>query len=351
MNYKITGTGSYIPDKIVKNKYFKKNLFLDYDGSKYDLSNSDIIDKFEIITGIQERRYINNKMTTSDIATIASEIAIKDADLNKEELDYIIFAHNFGDVEYGSNQSKMLPSLASKVKANLKINNPSCVCYDLIFGCPGWVEGLIHSLAFMKSGIASRCLVIGSETLSRVVDNHDRDSMIYSDGAGATILEKVEESGGIIYHKSSTFTNSDEINFLTVEKSYQIENKNQFIKMKGRKVYEFALRNVPLAMKTCLDKSDVNINQVKKIFIHQANKKMDHAILNRFYKLYNTIPPKGVMPMLIEFLGNSSVATMPTLYDQVLRNKLKDHFLSKGDIILFASVGAGMNVNAITYQV
>ena len=124
MNYKITGTGSYIPDKIVKNKYFRKNLFLDYDGSEYDLSNSDIIDKFESITGIQERRYVNNKLTTSDIATIASEIAIKDADLNKEELDYIIFAHNFGDVENGSNQSKMLPSLASKVKANLKINNP-----------------------------------------------------------------------------------------------------------------------------------------------------------------------------------------------------------------------------------
>ena len=89
----------------------------------------------------------------------------------------------------------------------------------------------------------------------------------------------------------------------------------------------------------------------KKIFIHQANKKMDHAILNRFYKLYNSIPSEGVMPMLIEFLGNSSVATVPTLYDQVLRKKLKNHSLSKGDIVLFASVGAGMNVNAITYQV
>ena len=126
---------------------------------------------------------------------------------------------------------------------------------------------------------------------------------------------------------------------------------NQFIKMKGRKVYEFALRNVPLAMKSCLDDSSFNINQVKKIFIHQANKKMDHAILNRFYKLYNSIPSEGVMPMLIEFLGNSSVATVPTLYDQVLRKKLKNHSLSKGDIVLFASVGAGMNVNAITYQV
>ena len=351
MNCKITGTGSYIPDKIVKNGDFEKNLFLDSDGSKYDFSNSIIIEKFQSITGIKERRYVDDKLTTSDIATIASERAIKAADIDKEKIDYIIFAHNFGDVEYGSNQYKMLPSLASKVKAKLNINNPSCVCYDLIFGCPGWVEGLIHSFAFMKSGIASKCLVIGSETLSRVVDNHDRDSMIFSDGAGATILEKVNENGGIINHKSSTFTSSDEIDFLSIEKSYKIENNNQFIKMKGRKVYEFALRNVPLAMKSCLDDSSFDINQVKKIFIHQANKKMDHAILNRFYKLYNSIPSEGVMPMLIEFLGNSSVATVPTLYDQVLRNKLNNHSLSKGDIVLFASVGAGMNVNAITYQV
>ena len=244
-----------------------------------------------------------------------------------------------------------MPSLASKVKAGLRIKNPNCVAYDILFGCPGWVEGVIQANAFIKAGMGKKCLVVGADTLSRVLDQTDRDSMIYADGAGAAIIEEVDEQAGILSHKTVTYTNEGEANFIFYGPSNQSREGIKYIKMHGRKVYEFALRNVPLAMKTCLDESDVNINQVKKIFIHQANKKMDHAILNRFYKLYKTIPPKGVMPMLIEFLGNSSVATIPTLYDQVIRNKLKDHILSKGDIILFASVGAGMNINAITYQV
>ena len=95
-----------------------------------------------------------------------------------------------------------------------------------------------------------------------------------------------------------------------------------------------------------------DLNYFKKIFIHQANEKMDHAIVKRFYKLYGykDIPDKA-MPMSIHYLGNSSVATVPTLYDLVKKNQLDDHELKEGDLIMFASVGAGMHVNAITYRV
>ena len=120
--------------------------------------------------------------------------------------------------------------------------------------------------------------------------------------------------------------------------------------MYGRKIYEFALTNVPNAMKECLDKSGMNISDIKKILIHQANEKMDEAIINRFYKLYGTVPPVGIMPMSINFLGNSSVATIPTLFDLITNNKLAGHKIDKGDVIMFASVGAGMNVNAIVYR-
>jgi 3-oxoacyl-[acyl-carrier-protein] synthase-3 len=120
--------------------------------------------------------------------------------------------------------------------------------------------------------------------------------------------------------------------------------------MYGRKIYEFALNNVPQAMKTCLDKSGIDIKSVKKILIHQANEKMDEAIVKRFYKLYNMDMPEDAMPMTINKLGNSSVATIPTLYDMILKNKLKNHQISKGDVIIFASVGAGMNINAIVYK-
>ena len=121
--------------------------------------------------------------------------------------------------------------------------------------------------------------------------------------------------------------------------------------MYGRKVYEFALIQVPSAMKNCLDKSGISINEVKKIFIHQANEKMDEAIVKRFYKLYNEIPPEGIMPMTINKLGNSSVATVPTLYDMVLNGKIKNQSIKEGDIIILTSVGAGMNINAIVYRV
>ena len=121
--------------------------------------------------------------------------------------------------------------------------------------------------------------------------------------------------------------------------------------MQGRKVYEFALNHVPAAMKQCLDQAEVPIENLKKIFIHQANKKMDEAIVKRFYRLYKKPMPEQVLPMNIEEFGNSSVATVPTLFDLVLKKNYKGHSLQVGDVVLFASVGAGMNINAITYQV
>jgi 3-oxoacyl-[acyl-carrier-protein] synthase-3 len=352
MNVKITGTGSYIPNEVVTNNDFSNHEFLNEDGSKFQYSNEVIAEKFAEITGIQERRYVDATLNTSDIATIAAERAIKNANIDPETLDYIIFAHNFGDVKQGTIQGDMLPSLASKVKFNLRIKNPKCVAYDMLFGCPGWIEGMIQAKAFIKSGMAKKCLVIGAETLSRVVDKHDRDSMIYSDGAGATVIEATEEEGGILAHESATFT-YDEANYLYFGKSYN-QNDNpdvRYIKMYGRKIYEFALSNVPKAMKTCVENSGVPLEKIKKILIHQANEKMDEAIVNRFYKLYKLTPPEGIMPMSIHKLGNSSVATVPTLLDMILNNQLENQSINKGDVILFASVGAGMNVNAIVYHV
>ena len=98
--------------------------------------------------------------------------------------------------------------------------------------------------------------------------------------------------------------------------------------MQGRKIYEFALKNVPLAMKLCLESSKIDIKDVKKILIHQANEKMDEAIIQRFYKLFNTQVPEGIMPMSIHKLGNSSVATIPTLYD-LLKTKRREGIIDK----------------------
>ncbi|WP_053977343.1 3-oxoacyl-ACP synthase III family protein [Mangrovimonas xylaniphaga] len=351
MNIKITGIGSYIPSSIEKNEDFNQHIFLNSDGSSFGHSNEVIIEKFKAITGIGERRYVNPMLNCSDIAFFAAEKAISNANIDPETLDYIIVAHNFGDVKHNTIQSDMVPCLASRVKHNLRIKNPKCVAYDILFGCPGWIQGVIQAQAFIKAGIAKRCLVIGAETLSRVVDKHDRDSMIYSDGAGASIIEATDEEGGILSHETATYS-YDEAYYLHFGNSYNkdLNPDTRYIKMDGRKIYEFALSHVPQAMKTCLDNSGYGIEDVKKIFIHQANEKMDEAILKRFYRLYRANIPEGIMPMSISKLGNSSVATVPTLLDLVLQNKIENQSLSKGDVIIFASVGAGMHINAIVYK-
>ncbi|MCF7569048.1 ketoacyl-ACP synthase III [Sabulilitoribacter arenilitoris] len=351
MAIKITGTGSYIPNVIEKNEDFYQHQFLNSDGSTINASNKVIVEKFKAITGIGERRYAKKTLNTSDIAFFAAEKAIENANINQEDIDYIIVAHNYGDVKHNTEQSDTVPSMASRVKHLLKIENPRCVAYDVLFGCPGWIEGVIQANAFIKSGIAKTCLVIGAETLSRVIDPHDRDSMIYSDGAGAVIVKNTDKEGGILAHETATFA-LDEAHFIFFGETNNpdINDKRRYIKMYGRKIYEFAITNVPKAMKSCLDKSGVDIMDLKKILIHQANEKMDEAIVKRFYKLYNMEMPEGIMPMTIGKLGNSSVATVPTLYDMILNDEMENQQINKGDVIIFASVGAGMNINAIIYK-
>lgn len=351
MSIRITGSGSYIPTEIVSNKDFAEHVFLNDDGTPFPHPNDVVAEKFLEITGIQERRYVTDDLLTSDIATLAAKKAIEDAKVDPETLDYIIFAHNFGNVRKGAIQTDLVPSLATRVKYDLRIRNPKCVAYDMLFGCPGWVEGVIQAQAYIRAGMAKKCLVIGAETLSRVVDLHDRDSMIYSDGAGATVIEASDVDGGILAHETATFS-YDEAYYLHFGNSFNKTHDPdvRYLKMQGRKIYEFALSNVPKAMKECLDKSGVDIKDVKKILIHQANEKMDEAIIHRFYKQYGQTPPDGIMPMSIHKLGNSSVATVPTLYDSLVRGQIENQSLHKGDIILFASVGAGMNVNAIVYK-
>lgn len=350
----ISGTGSVIPSFIKSNKDFINNTFYDEQGVKITTPNEEIVEKFKDITGIVERRYANQNTNTSDLATIAAKLAIEDAGIDAESIDQIIVAHNFGNVLSGTIQSDAIPSIASRVKNKLGIQNPNCVAYDVLFGCPGWIQGVIQADSFIKSGMAKRCLVIGAETLSRVIDPHDRDSMIFSDGAGACIVEQHENAHKGILSFSVQSHCEEEAYFLYLGKSNHpsADEETRYIKMKGRKVYEYAIKNVPLAMKNCIEKAGVEIKDIKKFFLHQANEKMDEGFIKALYKLYGMkeIPPH-IMPMSIHELGNSSVATIPTLYDLVKKGKYKEHQLAPGDIVVFASVGAGMNINAICYQV
>jgi 3-oxoacyl-[acyl-carrier-protein] synthase-3 len=348
----IAGTGSYIPDNIISGDHFMESSFFD-NGVKLEKENGEIIHKFSEITEIVERRYADDHLVNSNIATVAAQRALSDGKVDKESLDHIIFCHNFGDVKVGSNRIDMIPALAAKVKQELGIENPDCVAYDIIFGCPGWVQGVIQADYLIKSGDAKKVMVIGSETLSRIIDPHDRDSMIFSDGAGAVIFEGKESASatGIIAHKSQTFASYASLLTMGSSNNPDEKNGNTYLKMNGRKLYEFAVINVPQVVKQAIDKSGVPLSEIKTVFIHQANGKMDNAIMKRLFKLYDIENvPENLVPMTISWLGNSSVATIPTLIDLVIKGKVAGYQVEKGQYAVFASVGAGMHINAIVYQ-
>ncbi len=353
INTVITGTGSYIPQNIISGNEFLNSTFFE-NGNVLEKENSEIIHKFSEITEIVERRYACPDQLSHHIGAKAAENAIENAGIDKESLDYIIFCHNFGDIPLGSNRTDVLPSLASKVKQRLGIQNPDCVAYDIIFGCPGWIQGAIQADYYIKSGDANRVMVIGAETLSRIIDPHDRDSMIFSDGAGAVIFEAEEaaKKRGILAHKTETHA-LHHSNLLTMGKGSNPDETsgNFYLKMNGRKLYEFAVIQVPQVIKKAIDKAGLSVDDINIVFVHQANGKMDTAIMKRLFKLYgkDTVP-ENLVPMTISWLGNSSVATVPTLLDLVLKGQVKDYNVKPGDIAVFASVGAGMHINAFIYR-
>jgi len=234
----ITGTGCYIPPVIKTNRDFSEQDFYSEDNQHITTPTPEVVQKFSEITGIQERRYVTEDMNSSDMAAIAAKLAIAESGIDPEELDQIIVAENFGNVIKHTIQTDVLPALASRVKHDLGIRNPGCVAYDIIFGCPGWVQGIIQADSFFKAGIAKKALVIGTETLSRVVDIYDRDSMIFSDGAGAAVVEAMPAdttTAGILSWSVQSHC-MDEAYYLYLGKSNfpGADPHIRYIKIKGR---------------------------------------------------------------------------------------------------------------------
>lgn len=344
----IVGSGSHIPEVVVPNAHFLHHDFRDQDGEPIGRPNAEVIERFREITGIRERRYAGPRQVTTDLASDASAKALESAGISGDDVDAIIVAHNFGDVRAGHRTPDLVPSIAARVKARLGIRNPRAVAFDLVFGCPGWLQGVILADSMIRAGDARRVLVVGADTLSRISDPHDRDSMIYADGAGAVMLEGREGEAGVL----ATLARTDAVghaDLLTMGASNHPEAflESIFLKMEGRKVYRYALGMVAAGMSEVLEKAGVTVPEVKKFLIHQANGKMDEAILQALFRLHDLgEPDPAVLPLTISWLGNASVATIPTLIDLIVRGRLEGHTLAEGDLVVLASVGAGMHINA-----
>lgn len=347
----IIGSGSYIPECVITKKDFLDSVFYDENHQLLDKPSDEVFDKFVEITEIKERRYINEDQDNLTIGIIAAERALEDSGIDREDLDYIIYASNYGNVKKNGH-SDMMPSMSARLKHSLGIKNRQCIVYDMIFGCPGWVEGMVLADILIKAGKAKKILVVGSETLSRVTDPHDRNKMIFADGAGAVVLEAQESPYGILT-SNTICDNGPELHYLHNGNTLNPNSDSEriYINMAGRKIYEYALKYVPDAIKATLDKAGLHINDIDKLLIHQANAKMDYAIVDRLFRLYNIKDYNhNFAPMTIQWLGNSSVATIPTMFDLIRKGKMEDQQFLPGGYILFASVGASMNINCILYQ-
>ncbi len=269
---------------------------------------------------------------------------LEQRDIDRETLEALVVAHTSQDL-----------CLAEKLKRDLGLRD-NLVAYDLIKGCPGALHALEHARKYVASGRLRKVIVVGAENLPKVSDPHDADSMIYSAGAGAIMVEAVRSDKpiGILSYVARTDA-IDHADLLKMDRSFNpaLEEKGLFLRMDGHEVFKYAVRTVPRVVKESIEKAGLSINKIDKVCLHQANGKMDKRILAKLFKAYGLKEsdiPSDLMPMIIEWMGNNSVATVPILLDLINKGILEDE-LKSGDNVVLASVGAGMNINSMVYRV
>ena len=349
----IKGTGSVLPASIIPNNHFDNHVFYDKNGVKSSKTAAELAIKLEAITGIYERRYIPSDQDTIPLMTEGARRAVADAGIKVNDLDGIIVAHNAGNMLPEVKAFHTIPNLAALLKNALDCTNHECFAYDILFGCPGWLQGLIQAHQAIQNGDANYVLVVGVEIISRLLDPHDMDSMILADGCGACVLSKDNSlTEGILSY--ATFSHAqDDVKIIYLDKSNNSDVEgNSYFHMNGREVYKYATQWMPKVIKKALDKAGLSIEDVDFFLFHQANAKMLDAINNYLTQLYGVEKSilDGKVPTTVQFLGNSSVATIPTLLDMVLKNELEGYHIQKGQLVVMASVGAGMHCNAIVYR-
>ena len=262
----ISGVGSYVPEKIVTNHDLSKIV---------ETSNEWIIER----TGIHERRIADDDMATSDIATKAAINALEDARLRPEDIDLIIVATVTADHAF--------PSTACIIQKN--IGAVKAAAFDISVGCSGFVYGLSIGENFIKSGTYDKVLVIGAETLSRVVDWQERNTcVLFGDGAGACVLEKCEEGFGILSIELGSDGSNGEVLVQPAGGSRlpasmdTVENRLHFIKMDGKEVFKFAVRVMERASTNALEKANLQLGDLDFLVPHQANMRIIDAAAKKF---------------------------------------------------------------------
>jgi 3-oxoacyl-[acyl-carrier-protein] synthase-3 len=350
----ILGTGSYLPGDVIPNSWFRDHTFYKPDGTRIEKPTQEIIDKLRDISGIVERRYLEEDLDAAEAGARAGRAALEDSGIDGEQLDGIIVAHNFGNIRKKGERSHLIPNLAALVKHRMGIQNHRAAAWDVLFGCPGWIQGMIQAHQAIQSGGGSTYLVIGVEIMSRVIDSYDLDNMLFGDGAGAAVVKGVDAENGTGMLSYGTYSHcGEEVDYLNMGCSYMPDSDDYlYTKMNGRQVYRYGVNTLPELVTDILGKAGVNLGEVDTFLFHQANEKMIVAIAEALFKKHGLSGDLDrLLPMNLQVTGNSSVATIPTLMDQIRKGVHPGRAISSGDALVMASVGAGMHVNGLVYRV
>ncbi|MEE1312787.1 MAG: beta-ketoacyl-ACP synthase III [Lachnospiraceae bacterium] len=312
---KIKGTGSFLPDRIATNHDLEKIV---------DTNDEWIRSR----TGIKERR-ISIGDSTADMAVKAAQNALKDAGMKAEQLDMIITATLSGD--------HATPSTACQVQGAIGAIN--AVCFDLNAACSGFLYSMATAQAYMASGMAENVLVIGVETLSKLIDWNDRSTcVLFGDGAGAAVVVKDD-------HDMKMVMGSDGSKGMVLtcgERKlnncyYDGEKTLDPIAMNGQEVFRFAVKTVPKCVKEVLAQAGKTVDDIDHYLLHQANKRIIESVSKRLKV------PMEKFPMNLMHCGNTSSASIPILLDEVNKQGL----LKRGDSIVLCGFGGGLTWGAI----
>ncbi|RXT06599.1 beta-ketoacyl-ACP synthase III [Ammoniphilus sp. CFH 90114] len=301
----ILGVGHYLPEQIMTNHQFEEKL---------ETSNDWIIAR----TGIRERRIASSDMDTSDLAANASLEALEQAGITAKDIDLILVATGTADYEG-------FPSVACLVQDKIKARHIPAL--DLSAACAGFIYAMVVAKQFIETGTYKNVLVIGAEKVSKKLDWTDRNTAIlFGDGAGAVVMGPVSEDKGILSFDLGSDGSGAEQLYI-----------RDHLKMNGREVYKFAVRQMPKSIQHVAEKAGLNLDEVDLFIPHQANSRIIEEAAN---KLGVT---KEKFSITLDRYANTCAATIPLS----IKEELRSGRLKSGDMVIMVGFGAGLTWGSI----
>ena len=319
MTARIIGTGSAVPEQIVTNEDLSKIV---------ETSDEWISSR----SGIKERRVAKEENTTS-LAILAGKRALENAGVTAEEIEVIIVATCTPDYFFPNTACQVQEAIGAK----------HAVAFDLSAACSGFLLALSTAQAYIKGGIYQKALIIGAETMSKMIDWSDRSTcVLFGDGAGAAVVS-AEETGVLELVQKSNGAGKGVLSCKARETRNLLNHESEtkeYLYMEGQPVFKFAVKTVSECVEEVLKKAEAKKEEIRYYILHQANSRIIQSVAKRLKE------PEEKFPMNLSLYGNTSAASIPILLDEMNRNGM----LNRGDKLVLSGFGAGLTWGAVLLE-